>query len=263
MTEAVSPLSPGVARRSGLAVLAFHRVVRRTERDHDIGWRDFCALLDELDPSLITVALGADPSMLKDVQIALTFDDATEDHVDVARELDRRGMKGVFFVPPGRLEQRSFMSTSQLRSVDEQGHVIGAHGLNHVRLPGLSVDEQRREVRDSKVMLEGLLGHPVDLFAAPGGAYVRDLPEQLAELGYVAARSMIWGIYASVEDRWHIPCVPVTSFVLQRGWLSTTVETGRMPAAMAWTWRAKELLPLGFRSFVRGLVHASKPTRSK
>ena len=41
------------------------------------------------------------PSTFRDVHMALTFDDATEDHFDVALELDRRGMKGVFFTPAG------------------------------------------------------------------------------------------------------------------------------------------------------------------
>jgi hypothetical protein len=109
-------------------------------------------------------------------------------------------------------------------------------------------------------MLEDLLGHPIDLFAPPGGAYVPHLPAQLSELGYVASRSMIWGVYGSADDRWRIPCVPITSFVLNRGWLSKTVESGRMPAAMGWTWKAKEILPLGLRSFVRGVVHAQKHT---
>jgi peptidoglycan/xylan/chitin deacetylase (PgdA/CDA1 family) len=258
MTEGVSPPSSHGVRSPGLVVLAFHRVVRRPERDHDVGWSDFCSLLDRLDPSSVTVALEADPSTLRDVHIALTFDDATEDHFDVALELDRREMKGVFFAPPGRLGRPSCLSTSQLRSIDEHGHVVGAHGLNHVRLPDLSADELLREVKGSKIMLEDLLDHPVDLFAPPGGAYVRHLPAQLAELGYVAARSMIWGVYASADDRWRIPCIPVTSFVLKRGWLSKTMETGRMPAAMGWTWRAKEILPFGLRSLVRGFVHATK-----
>jgi peptidoglycan/xylan/chitin deacetylase (PgdA/CDA1 family) len=258
VTEGVTPPSSDGARSPGVAVLAFHRVVRRPERDHDIGWTDFCALLDSLDPSRVTTELGADPSMFRDVRFALTFDDATEDHVDVALELDRRGVRGVFFVPPGRLGQPPFMGTSALRSIDERGHVVGAHGLNHVRLSGLSAEALLREVKDPKVMLEDLLGHPVDLFAPPGGAYARHLPAQLSELGYVAARSMIWGVYGSANDRWRIPCVPVTSFVLKRGWLSRTLETGRMPAAMGWTWRAKEILPLGLRSFVRGAVHARK-----
>jgi peptidoglycan/xylan/chitin deacetylase (PgdA/CDA1 family) len=244
-------------------VLAFHRVVSRPERDHDIGWDDFCSLLDGLDPSRLTVSLGADPSTFTDVHIALTFDDATEDHLDVALELDRRGMKGIFFVPPGRLGKPSFMDAPQLRSIDEHGHVFGAHGLNHVPLPDLSPDDLFREVKDSKRILEDLLGHPVDLFAPPGGAYVPDLPAKLAELGYVAARSMIWGIYESVDDRWHIPCVPVTSFILGRGWLTRTVQTGRMPAAMRWTWRAKEILPLGLRIRVRGAIHGPKRTLTK
>jgi peptidoglycan/xylan/chitin deacetylase (PgdA/CDA1 family) len=260
MTESISPSSSHPVQNSGLVVLAFHRVVDRPERDHDIGWDDFRSLLDGLDTSRLTVSLGADPSTVTEVHVALTFDDATTDHFDVSLELDQRQVKGIFFVPPARLGKPSFLDASQLRSIDERGHIVGAHGLNHVPLPDLSADDLLREVKGPKRMLEELLGHSVDLFAPPGGLYVPNLPAELAEHGYVAARSMIWGTYRSVEDRWHIPCVPVTSFILQRGWLTRTVETGRMPTAMRWTWKAKEILPLRLRSFVRGVVH--RPERA-
>ena len=259
MSDRGSP-STDTVQNSGLVVLAFHRIVDHPERDHDIGWDDFRSLLDVVDASRLTVSLGADPSTFTDVHIALTFDDATEDHLDVSLELDRRKMKGIFFVPPGRLGSPSFLDASQVRSIDERGHVVGGHGLNHVPLDDLSADDLLKEVREPKRMLEDLLGHPIDLFAPPGGIYVPSLPAELAQHGYVAARSMIWGTYRSVEDRWHIPCVPVTSFILQRGWLTRTVETGRMPVAMRLIWKAKEILPLGLRTFVRGIVH--RPERA-
>ena len=262
MTEHVRPTQADPVQGAGLVVLAIHRVVGYPERDHDIGWDDFRTLLDELDSSRLTISFGGDPSAFSDFHLALTFDDATEDHFDVALELERREMKGVFFVPPAKLGSPEFLDTAQVRSMDEQGHVIGAHGLSHVRLPELSVHDRSRELADSKKTLEDLLGHSVDLFAPPGGAYVPDLPAELAEHGYIAARSMIWGTYESLDDRWHIPCIPVTSFTLGRGWVTRTVRTGQMPAAMRWTWKAKELLPLGLRSFVRGAIHGSKRSQT-
>ena len=263
MTERVRPTQADPVQGAGLVVLAIHRVVGHPERDHDIGWDDFRSLLDELDPSRLTVSLGADPSTFTDFQLALTFDDATEDHFDVALELERRKMKGVFFVPPAKLGRDSFLSTSHIRAIDEQGHIVGAHGLNHILLRDLSPDDLQRELEDSKRMLEDLLDHPVDLFAPPGGVYGANLAAELAEHGYVAARSMRWGTYRSVDDRWHIPCIPVTSFILRRGWLTRTIRTGRMPAAMRWTWNAKEILPPGLRMFVRGTIHRPKRTSTK
>ena len=205
MTDGVSPPPPRTVQTAGLVVLAFHRVVTHPERDHDIGWDDLRSVLDGLDASRLTVSLGADPSTFKDLHLALTFDDATEDHFDVALELERREMKGVFFVPPAKLGRPTFLDTAQLRTMDDQGHVIGAHGLNHIRLPELSANDRSREVADSKTTLEDLLRHSVDLFAPPGGAYVPNLPAELArtwlcrgtlhDLGYVPVRQMIAGRY--------------------------------------------------------------------
>jgi N-acetylglucosaminyldiphosphoundecaprenol N-acetyl-beta-D-mannosaminyltransferase len=255
--------SPHRAERAWLVVLAFHRVVDRPTRDHDISWDDFHSLLDGLDASRVTVSLGADPLTFTGDHVVLTFDDATEDHHDVSLELDRRQMKGIFFVPPARLDKPSFLNSSQLRSMAARGHVVGAHGLDHVPLAGMPTDALVREVRDSKEALEDLLGQAVDLFAPPGGVYSGDLPAQLAQHGYVAARSMVWGTYRSVNERWRIPCVPVTSFILRRGWLATTLETGRIPAAMKWFWRTKQVLPPRLRFLVRGAVHGRLRTLSK
>jgi peptidoglycan/xylan/chitin deacetylase (PgdA/CDA1 family) len=217
--------------------------------------------LDGIEASRLTVALGADPASLTHLGVALTFDDATEDHFDVALELVRREMKGVFFVPPARLGRSSYLQASQLRSIVEQGHVIGAHGMTHVTLSELSIDDRAREIGQSKHMLEDLIGHPVDLFAPPGGAYAPGLESELAEQGYLAARSLIWGTYRCVDDRWRIPVVPVTSFVIRRGWPHRTMEAGRLPMVMRWTWRAKEALPRGIRSSVRNVVHRPRSSR--
>jgi peptidoglycan/xylan/chitin deacetylase (PgdA/CDA1 family) len=241
----------------GLVVLAFHRVVREPERDHDVAWDDFCSVLDGIRTDRLETSLASDPAMLRGVRVALTFDDATSDHADVAVELSRRGMSGIFFVPGARVGSASYLDASQLRSIGDQGHVIGAHGWSHSSLRDMPAERMRGEIRESKAALEDVLGHGIELFAPPGGIYARGLEAVLREEGFVAARSMVWGVHRSGQDRWRIPTIPVTSFILRRGWLDRTLEAGRMPASMAWTWRAKELLPERLRIGIRRAVHAA------
>ena len=48
---------------------------------------------------------------------------------------------------------------------------VGAHTMAHPVLSGLTVTEQRQEIRQSKTYLEGIVGHKVTSFAYPHGLH--------------------------------------------------------------------------------------------
>jgi peptidoglycan/xylan/chitin deacetylase (PgdA/CDA1 family) len=50
------------------------------------------------------------------------------------------------------------------------GHRIGSHGLNHLRLPAHAPDVQSQELRNSKAVLEELLGNTISAIAYPYGS---------------------------------------------------------------------------------------------
>jgi peptidoglycan/xylan/chitin deacetylase (PgdA/CDA1 family)/glycosyltransferase involved in cell wall biosynthesis len=62
------------------------------------------------------------------------------------------------------------MTVGEIRSLGAApGIDIGAHGVHHVSLPGLSSDDLQREVFESRTALERVTGRVVDLFAYPFG----------------------------------------------------------------------------------------------
>ena len=72
--------------------------------------------------------------------------------------------------PTSRSAHRA-MTPEEVRELGHGGLIeIGAHSVTHSSLGSLSSDEQRYEVRQSKVMLEEILGRPVNTFAYPYGA---------------------------------------------------------------------------------------------
>jgi hypothetical protein len=78
------------------------------------------------------------------------------------------------------------------------------------------------------------------------------LREQLERHGYLATRSMRWGVHRSRADRWEIPCLPVTAPTMRQGWITTAVATGRLPAAGMRALRAgKALLPARLKQVFR------------
>ena len=80
-------------------VLVFHRVGVDGAGRHDIAWRTFERLLDDLQalPIRFVTDMAAPPSQAPEV--ALAFDDATADQLAVAAALGDRRIEAVFFIP--------------------------------------------------------------------------------------------------------------------------------------------------------------------
>ena len=103
----------------------------------------------------------------------MTFDDATGDHLEVARELAARHIPAVFFVTFGVLGREGHLDDAALRELVALGHVVGSHALDHAPLAGLSREELRVQVRDSKARLEAVVEEPVRFFAPPAASAIR------------------------------------------------------------------------------------------
>jgi hypothetical protein len=241
----------------GMCVLTIHRVVEECERDHDITWASFRGLLDAIAASGAPTETDLLRSPLTETAtVALTFDDGTSDHAGVAQELARREMRGIFFIPAGKVGTQGRLGAQELQEIHALGNTVGSHGCDDVLLDEtLSPWEITHEMRDSKQQLEDALGAPVQYFAPPGGRMGGLSAGAFLRHGYEASRSMAWGIYRSVEERWTIPSIPVTEFTLARGWVAHAVRAHTLPLAMRCTWILKDLLPEAVRLPVRKMLH--------
>jgi peptidoglycan/xylan/chitin deacetylase (PgdA/CDA1 family) len=61
---------------------------------------------------------------------------------------------------------------------------IGSHTVFHRQLPGLTKDQQSKELQDSKLLLEDLLEKKIELICYPSGAYNKQVEELAKQLGY-------------------------------------------------------------------------------
>lgn len=117
--------------------------------------------------------------------VCLTFDDGFLSDLLAAEHLASRGMTATFFVTKDRcLSSDDFCSPSELRQIRGMGMSFGTHGTSHRPLTRLSPDEAERELVESKVWLEDVLGEPVDTMAAPGGFLSKRLASQAVNAGY-------------------------------------------------------------------------------
>jgi len=90
----------------------------------------------------------------------------------------------------GRVTSRA-MKPQEIRRLAEGGLIgIGSHTETHPVLSALPIEEQRREIRQSKRRLEEILGCPVTAFSYPYGenaAIGQDVVGLVQEAGYLLA----------------------------------------------------------------------------
>ncbi len=143
--------------------------------------------------------------------VGLTFDDGYADFATQAVPiLNDFGFSATVFVVAGNLggnndwdppPRRPIMTSDQVVAVHEAGHEIGSHGVRHVRLTNLSPEELDFEVRESKAVLEALIGSPVVGFCYPYGELDADSVAAVRGTYDYAC-----GVRArAAEDRWSLP----------------------------------------------------------
>jgi len=135
-------------------------------------------------------------SALPSRPIVLTFDDGYADFFTAAIPiLQSHGFTATSFVVSGRMGWGGYMTPSQIVAADSMGFTIGAHTVDHVALAAQPPVRASWEIKQSKLMLEALLGHPVLDFAYPYGSFnVYDMAQAKSD-GFETAVSTMSGTW--------------------------------------------------------------------
>lgn len=108
----------------------------------------------------------------------------------------------------GRLTHRALSAEEVLRLAEGGLVEVGSHTVTHAVLSALSIEEQRAEVKGSKITLEKLLGHPVTSFAYPFGSrsdYSAETVAIVHQAGFQLACSNFPGTAWRRSDRFQLP----------------------------------------------------------
>lgn len=111
--------------------------------------------------------------------IMITFDDTREEQFKIgAAEMKKYGFKGVFFIMTVSINRPGYMSKEQIKSLSDDGHVVGAHTWDHHMVTKYTGDDWNTQLVKPKAKLEKIIEKPVTDFAYPFGLWnTTALPE--------------------------------------------------------------------------------------
>lgn len=138
--------------------------------------------------------------------IILTFDDGYRDFYTVAFSiLKKYQIKSTIYVVSEFLDKPNYLTTDQLKELAESPLIeVASHTLHHVGLKGTSDQVAIKEIANSKLHLESLLGIPIVDFAYPYGSFSAKTIEIVKQTGYLTAASVIPGMEHSQYDRFFL-----------------------------------------------------------
>ncbi len=164
-----------------------------------INRQSFIRLLDYLEAEGYTtvdfedVKSGNTPKR----SVILTFDDCPKHLWDFAiPEMQKRNMKGVFYLPTAQLDSYNkwnvveglsrveLMSTQDVEKLIEIGMEVGSHAHNHIMLEEYPAEQVDNQLNKSKIILEQITKRPVISVAYPYGSLPKGYKRTVSEAGY-------------------------------------------------------------------------------
>jgi peptidoglycan/xylan/chitin deacetylase (PgdA/CDA1 family) len=145
--------------------------------------------------------------------VCVTIDDGFESGWTVAGPiLKKEGFKAAYFLQAKLQGRRTMLSWEEIREMEKEGFEVGSHTCFHSNLGRPDKQEspesyRRRlheEIFESKKILEGKLGHPVDWLAYPYGAYNPWVEKQVEQAGYRWALSVTKGLNTGATPRFKL-----------------------------------------------------------
>lgn len=180
----------------GVPVLMYHSIAYEKDNDlrvpeelfeqemkfiRDNGYHTMT--LDELY-SCISNNVPAPPK-----SVVITFDDGYKDNYTNAFPiLKKYGLKATVFVITDTVDKNnSYMTSAELRELQNGGIDIESHTAGHDDLSQLSYDAQMKTLLTSRVFLEKLLGKKVRYIAFPCGKFNSFTEKAASDAGYAMA----------------------------------------------------------------------------
>jgi peptidoglycan/xylan/chitin deacetylase (PgdA/CDA1 family) len=201
LTHCASVRANGRSAPKILAVICYHRFGVETDQDpYRISLERLDGQLDWLNKegwSNVTLAevdeaLQGRTDALPAKGVLLSVDDGYKDGALGASHFEAHGYRGVYFVNPGSLGSKAFLSWADLKALEARGHGVASHTSDHPNLAKVPSNQSPQayaqwvwgQLAGCRRLLEQRLGHPVTALAWPFGAYNPALVRAAQRAGY-------------------------------------------------------------------------------
>ena len=104
----------------------------------------------------------------------------------------------------GFTAEEAFMNWKEIKHMAKSGISFGSHGKSHMILPTMAIIDVERELRESKSMIENMLGITVECFSYPNGDYTEEVIETVKNAGYKAAFATETGTHGEDDNPYRI-----------------------------------------------------------
>lgn len=146
----------------------------------------------------------------------VSFDDANESVFTKAYPfLKKHNIPFIIFITKELIGKKNFLNREQIIALSNDPLCnVGSHGMHHIMFRYLSVQDSKKEMEESKIFLEELIGKPVNCFAFPYGRLVESSSENirtLSESVYDFAFSAINGTLSQlwISSKYFLPRINV------------------------------------------------------
>ncbi len=161
--------------------------------------------------------------------IVITFDDGFRDNLEEALPiLEEFKFPASFFLTAGVISKRkrfSWLPEAEVLRPEEVKTLaksklvtVGAHSLSHPRLSELSLNDQEKEISESKEILEQLAGKAIDAFAYPYGRrsdFTEKTVEILRETGFSTGLTTTKAAVVGRTNPYRLPRYTITNMTYQ------------------------------------------------
>lgn len=155
--------------------------------------------------------------------VAITFDDGYKSILTGAAPiLKKQGFPATLFVNVHFIERRlppdaywrdwQTLSWDEVKELPACGISIGAHGMTHRRLSGLSYDDMSSEILRSRDIIRNNINRKVFEFSYPHGAFNKKAVEVLRNNDFTCACSSLHGINGRDADLFALKRTEITTF---------------------------------------------------
>ena len=122
--------------------------------------------------------------------VVITFDDGYKDNLKIVELLEEFGYPVTIFVIAKEIGEDGFLSRKDIVYLLANKEVkvnIGSHTLSHAYLPDQERLTMKREIFQSKSLLEEIFSQDVEVFSYPVGGFTEEALSDVEEAGYLCA----------------------------------------------------------------------------